>query len=192
MRRIAAYPPVDQQLDGREQPRKPPRVPMQDKPIANAPLRLRMLGLTGEDVMIENSGPASGIFDIAEIAATLPESAATLLVDRYLTDRPSASARVFRVYRPTPPHYHAQCDEFLYVFSGRGTFWIGEPSSEAAFGPGQLLHFTRNTVHALPTIIEEPLVFLSIDTPRRDPKDVIFVDPSDGTPESFVQRAGGY
>ncbi|HWK37967.1 MAG TPA: cupin domain-containing protein [Hyphomicrobium sp.] len=142
--------------------------------------------------MTENSGPAKGIFDIAEIAATLPDSAATLLVDRYLTDRPSASARVFRVYRPTPPHYHAQCDEFLYVFSGRGTFWIGDASSEAEFGPGQLLHFTRNTVHALPTIIEEPLVFLSIDTPRRDPTDVIFVDPADGTPESFIQRADGY
>ena len=142
--------------------------------------------------MTENSGPAKGIFDIAEIAATLPDSAATLLVDRYLTDRPSASARVFRVYRPTPPHYHAQCDEFLYVFSGRGTFWIGDASSEAEFGPGQLLHFTRNTVHALPIIIEEPLVFLSIDTPRRDPTDVIFVDPADGTPESFIQRADGY
>jgi len=142
--------------------------------------------------MSGNSGPVSGIFDIADIAATLPESAATLLVDRYLTDRPSASARVFRVYRPTPPHYHVQCDEFLYVFSGRGTFWIGEASSEAEFAPGQLLHFTRNTVHALPTIIEEPLVFLSIDTPRRDPTDVIFVDPADGTPESFIQRAAGY
>lgn len=142
--------------------------------------------------MDDDSGPASGIFDIAEIAATLPESAVTLLVDRYLTDRPSASARVFRVYRPTPPHYHANCDEFLYVFSGRGTFWIGDASGEAEFGPGQLLHFTRNTVHALPRIIAEPLVFLSIDTPRRDPKDVIFVDPADGTPESFIQRADGY
>jgi len=142
--------------------------------------------------MSGNSGPVSGIFDIADIAATLPEGAATLLVDRYLTDRPSASARVFRVYRPTPPHYHAQCDEFLYVFSGRGTFWIGEASSEAEFAPGQLLHFTRNTVHALPTIIEEPLVFLSIDTPRRDPTDVIFVNPADGTPESFIQRSAGY
>lgn len=43
-----------------------------------------------------------GRFDIAEIAASLPESATKMLVDRYLTDRPSASARVFRVYKPTP------------------------------------------------------------------------------------------
>jgi mannose-6-phosphate isomerase-like protein (cupin superfamily) len=133
-----------------------------------------------------------GSFDIAAIAASLPESASTLLIDRYLTDGPSASARVFRVYRPTPPHYHAQCDEYLYVFCGRGTFGMGDASRKAEFGPGQLLHFERGIVHALPDILEEPLVFLSIDTPRRDPKDVIFVNPADGTPESFIQQSGGY
>jgi mannose-6-phosphate isomerase-like protein (cupin superfamily) len=142
--------------------------------------------------MSTDANRTMGSFNIADIAASLPETAATLLVDRYLTDRPSASARVFRVYRPTPPHYHAQCDEYLYVFSGRGTFWMGDASHTAAFGPGELLHFERGVVHALPDIFEEPLVFLSIDTPRRDPKDVIFVDPADGTPESFIQQSGGY
>ena len=142
--------------------------------------------------MSTDADRTTGSFNIAEIAASLPESATTLLVDRYLTDGPSASARVFRVYRPTPPHYHAQCDEYLYVFSGRGTFWMGDATRKAAFGPGELLHFERGVIHALPDILEEPLVFLSIDTPRRDPKDVIFVDPADGTPESFIQQSGGY
>jgi len=50
-----------------------------------------------------------------------------------------------------------------------------------------LLFFERGTVHALPDILEGPLIFLSIDTPRRDPKDVIFVNPGDGTPEGFIQ-----
>jgi len=142
--------------------------------------------------MSTDANRTMGSFSIADIAASLPETATTLLVDRYLTDRPSASARVFRVYRPTPPHYHAQCDEYLYVFSGRGTFWMGDASRTATFGPGELLHFERGVVHALPDILEEPLVFLSIDTPRRDPKDVIFVDPADGTPESFIQQGSGY
>ncbi|MFN3623894.1 MAG: cupin domain-containing protein [Hyphomicrobium sp.] len=140
--------------------------------------------------MGEKNAPAMGRFDIAAIAAALPASADTLLVDRYLTDRPSASARVFRVYKPTPPHYHSQCDEYLYVFSGRGTFWMGDPATKAEFSPGELLHFERGVVHALPDIIEEPLVFLSIDSPRRDPKDVIFVNPEDGTPESFIRQSG--
>ncbi|GJD61893.1 cupin domain-containing protein [Methylobacterium frigidaeris] len=129
-----------------------------------------------------------GRFDIGVIAAALPDSATTMLVDTYLTDRPAASARVFRVYRPTPAHYHAGCDEYLYVLSGRGTFWIGDASDEAEFGPGQLLFFERGVVHALPRLIEEPVVFLSVDTPRRAPTDVIFVDPATGTAESFMAR----
>jgi mannose-6-phosphate isomerase-like protein (cupin superfamily) len=132
---------------------------------------------------------ATGRFDIGEVAASFPASAQTLLVDRYLTNRESASARVFRVYKPTPPHYHATCDEYLYVFSGRGTFWMKDSAAIAEFEPGQLLFFEKGTVHALPDILEEPVVFLSVDTPRRDPKDIIFVNPEDGTPESFVQQS---
>ncbi len=131
---------------------------------------------------------AGGRFDLHAIAHGLPDNAATLLVDAYLSDRPAASVRVFRVYRPTPPHYHATCDEVLVCLSGRGTFWMGDASTEAPFGPGHLLLFDRNTVHALPKILEEPLVFLSVDTPRRAPTDIVFVNPEDGTPATFMAR----
>ena len=131
----------------------------------------------------------TGIFDVAALAAALPDSAQTLLVDTYLTDRAAASARVFRVYRPTPPHYHATCDEYLYCLSGRGTVWLGDPSAVTAFGPGQLLFFAKGTVHAMPTIEPgEPVTFLSIDTPRRAPTDIVFVNPADGSPASFMAR----
>ena len=139
--------------------------------------------------MNKSDVPATGRFNIGDIAESLPASATTLLIDRYLTNRPSASARVFRVYKPTPPHYHVNSDEYLYVISGRGTFWMQDPQSVAEFGPGELLFFERGIIHALPSILAEPLVFLSIDTPRRDPKDIIFVDPKDGTPESFIQQS---
>src|SRR4051794_32158361 len=59
----------------------------------------------------------TGRFDLKAIAASFPESAQSLLLDHYLTDTPQASARVFRVYKPTPPHYHAGSDEYLYVLS---------------------------------------------------------------------------
>ena len=45
-----------------------------------------------------------------EIARLFPETSETLLMDTYLTDETAASARVFRVYRETPPRYHAGCD----------------------------------------------------------------------------------
>jgi mannose-6-phosphate isomerase-like protein (cupin superfamily) len=126
-------------------------------------------------------------FKPSEIARSFPETAETMLLDTYLTDEAAASARVFRVYRETPPHYHAGCDEYLYVLSGRGTFWMNDPSNAGEFAPGDLLFFKRTIVHALPKILEGPVAFLSFDTPRRDPKDVIFVNPEDGTPESFVR-----
>jgi mannose-6-phosphate isomerase-like protein (cupin superfamily) len=127
-----------------------------------------------------------GRFDLREIARSFPPTADTLLLDTYLTNEAAASARVFRVYRPTPPHYHATCDEYLYVLSGRGTFWLADAKNIQEFEPGHLLFFKRGTVHALPDMLEEPIVFLSVDTPRRDPKDIVFVNPEDGTPESFI------
>jgi mannose-6-phosphate isomerase-like protein (cupin superfamily) len=137
--------------------------------------------------MNDRHAQTTGRFDVRAIAKSLPDAATTMLVDRYLTDTEAASARVFRVYKPTPPHYHEKCDEYLYVLSGRGTFWMEDAANLAEFGPGELLFFLRRTVHALPDILEEPLVFLSIDTPRREPTDIIFVNPADGTPERFIQ-----
>jgi mannose-6-phosphate isomerase-like protein (cupin superfamily) len=127
-----------------------------------------------------------------EIAASFPETAETMLLDTYLTNEEFASARVFRVYRETPPHYHVGSDEYLYVLSGRGTFWMGDSSNGAEFAAGDLLFFKRRVVHALPRIIEGPVVFLALDTPRRDPKDIVFVNPEDGTPESFIRDRQSY
>jgi mannose-6-phosphate isomerase-like protein (cupin superfamily) len=134
-----------------------------------------------------NPTAAFGRFNMHEIARAFPDSADTLLLDRYLTNEEAASARAFRVYRETPPHYHEGSDEYLYVLSGKGAFWMGDASNSGEFAPGDLLFFKRGTVHALPQIFEEPVVFLAIDTPRRDPNDIIFVNPADGSPQSFIK-----
>jgi mannose-6-phosphate isomerase-like protein (cupin superfamily) len=131
-------------------------------------------------------------FKLHDIAQSFPETAETLLLDKYLTNEEAASARVFRVYRETPAHYHNGSDEYLYILSGRGTFWMGSPENGAEFAPGDLLFFKRRIVHAMPKIFEGPVVFFAVDAPRRDPKDVIFVNPGDGTAESFVREVAGY
>ena len=125
------------------------------------------------------------VFDVDAIAASLPAAAETMLVDTRLTDEPDASSRIFRVYRETPPHYHATCDEYLYVLSGRMLFVIdGGPPQEIK--AGQLLFLRRNTVHAMPEILEEPVIVMAVDTPRRAPTDIVFVNPEDGTPATFI------
>lgn len=125
-------------------------------------------------------------FDLQALAARFPDSAETMLLDIRLTDEPSASSRLFRIYRPAPAHFHRTCDEYLQVISGRGKFVIGggEPME---LGPGQLLFFRRNVVHSIPEILEGPLVVFSVDTPRRDPGDVTFVDPRYGTAADFIR-----
>ncbi len=125
-------------------------------------------------------------FDLNDIIRMFPEEADTLLIDQRLTDEDEASARVFRVYRPTPAHYHATCDEYLIILSGRGRFFMGD-QQPFEVGPGGMLFFKKGTVHGMPEILEHPLFMVSVDTPRRDPRDIIFVDPTAGTPEGFVQ-----
>lgn len=133
----------------------------------------------------------SSLFDLAALAAKFPPTAETMLLDMRLTDEAAASSRLFRIYRPAPAHYHQTCDEYLQVISGRGKFVI-DGQAPVELGPGQLLFFRRNTVHAIPEVLEAPLVVFSVDTPRRDPSDVTFVDPSYGTAKDFIRTIEGY
>jgi mannose-6-phosphate isomerase-like protein (cupin superfamily) len=143
--------------------------------------------------MTENDNPTddalprdTAVFDLHTVAKRFPDSADTMLIDTRLTDEQHASARVFRMYQPTPAHYHATCDEYLMVLSGRAIFFLGDaPPFEV--GPGQLIFFKQGTVHGAPELLEQPFVVYAVDTPRRDPRDIIFVHPEDGTPESFIE-----
>lgn len=129
---------------------------------------------------------ATSVFDLEALAAGFPSSSDTLLLDMRLTDEPAASSRLFRIYRSVPAHYHATCDEYLQVISGRGVFVV-DGSAPVELGPGQLLFFRRNVVHSIPEIVAGPLVVFSVDTPRRDPSDVHFVDPGAGSADTFIR-----
>ena len=124
-------------------------------------------------------------FDVAEIATRFPERAGSTIVDTYLTDQPSASSRLFRIYYPIPPHYHATCEEHLYLLTGRVMFIAGNEPPRI-LEPGQLVTFDRNVVHAISEVLAGPAVFLTVDTPRRVPGDVIYVNPEDAKIRPFV------
>jgi len=82
--------------------------------------------------------------------------------------------------------FHATCDECLNVLSGGATFGMERLQNGGGVAPGELLSFHRGTVHAVPSIKDAPVVFSSVDTPRRDPRDIIFFNPKNGTPETFI------
>ena len=125
-------------------------------------------------------------FDLQALARKFPPSADTMLLDMRLTDEAAASSRLFRIYRPVPAHFHQTCDEYLQVICGRGKF-IVDGSEPMELGPGQLLFFRCSVIHSIPEIVEAPLVVFSVDTPRRNPLDVHFVDPADGTAAAFIR-----
>jgi len=139
----------------------------------------------------ESPAGESRSFDLHALAQALPHAAETMLVDIRLTDEAAASSRIFRIYKPIPAHFHRTCDEYLIVLSGRARFQIGtEPAIELS--TGQMQFFRRNVIHGFPEILEEPLVILSVDTPRRDPSDVTFVDAASGSVTTFLQTVSGY
>ena len=129
--------------------------------------------------------PRFAFHDIADIAARFPDRAESILVDAYLTDSPEASARVFQIYHPLPAHFHRHCDEHLYLYSGAVRFQI-ENETPRLIEPGQMVTFKREVVHAITDIVTAPAVFLTLDTPRRAPDDVVFLDPDDAKGRAFV------
>ena len=110
-----------------------------------------------------------------------------MLIDTWLTEEKAASSRVFRVYRPFPAHFHKTCDEYLLVISGRAKFFLGKGGEPFELGPGQLVFFKQGTVHGATEVLEEPFVVFSVDTPRRDPTDIHFLNPAEATAETFIQ-----
>jgi mannose-6-phosphate isomerase-like protein (cupin superfamily) len=136
--------------------------------------------------MDKNESRTTAVFDLHTIANNFPTAAETMLIDTRLTDEKAASARLFRVYRPLPAHFHKTCDEYLLVVSGRAKFFLGN-DEPFELGPGQLVFFKQGTVHGATEILEQPFVVFAVDTPRRDPRDIHFVNPADGTIDTFLE-----
>ncbi len=131
-------------------------------------------------------------FDLDEIKARFPDAADSVIVDAYLSDSESASSRVFRLYRPLPRHFHMNCDEHLLLLDGEADFSLADEPPRR-LRAGQMVMFLRHVVHAIrPVEGAAPAIFLTVDTPRRAPADVHFVDPADEAGARFVTHLAGY
>lgn len=121
-------------------------------------------------------GPAdSGIFDVNAITAALPADTGQPVSAAIVHATADGSIRVLRVDQPAAAHYHATADEHAYVLQGSATFFAAHRQPQR-LTPGQMFFVRRGTVHGISTIHDHPLVLLIIDTPRRSPGDMIFVD----------------
>ena len=117
-----------------------------------------------------------GHYNVLALARLLPSLQDTTISDHILTSRDDASARLIRTLAPVPAHYHKGCDEYVYILEGSGTVWLESARHEAPFYPGDLLFFAREVVHAMPQIFSGSVLSFSVDTPRRDPHDIVMME----------------
>ncbi len=74
--------------------------------------------------------------------------------------------------KSNPLHYHPNCDEVLYVVSGRCRKHIGGQSAE--MGPGDCIRIPRGQHHKAEALGGAPMVCLiAYDTPKRE---VVFLE----------------
>ncbi len=125
--------------------------------------------------------------NVNEVVDKFPAESDTIIVDSYLTDEPSCSCRVFRLYKSIPAHYHEGCNEILYLIRGKAKFRIGDKDAEY-LDPGMMVTFYRNVIHLIESIGNEQTVFLSCDTPRRALDDVHFINPEEVKSVKFVSH----
>ena len=100
-----------------------------------------------------------------------------------MVDQDPPSCRIVRRYKPLPLHSHDTSDENVYVLSGEALFQLEDRQQEIR--PGMFIQFPRGAVHGILALKREPLVVLTIDTPRRPDEDVTFLDPNVGDARSF-------
>ncbi len=72
-----------------------------------------------------------------------------------------------------PKHTHTDANEFQYVISGSGTFWLGDQQRD--IHPGDLIIIPKGTVHAGSVVSNGELKVLAIKLPPQAPDDLHLV-----------------
>lgn len=126
----------------------------------------------------EKAGNQWGQLKLQEYIDSLPKNSKKGIEDRTIVGLPGGGARIFRLYKPSAPHYHVKSDAILYVVSGKGEYEVADGKTFTA-SPGTVMYWKAGTAHSLKKLIEAPHDILVFDVGVRDPDDIIFLDPKD-------------
>ncbi|GJM14985.1 MAG: ABC transporter substrate-binding protein [Thermodesulfobacteriota bacterium] len=116
-----------------------------------------------------------GYINVKDVASNLPPGEDGLVTDNRIVERKDSGARVFRVNKEVPKHYHIKSDVYLYVISGEASFLLSD-NEQKIVKEGDFIFFKKGTVHGVDKIIKKPFSALAIDVPARDPSDVVFIE----------------
>ncbi|MCM3005073.1 cupin domain-containing protein [Priestia koreensis] len=126
----------------------------------------------------EKLGNTWGGLPLQPYLDSLPKTSKKAVEDRTVVSMPKGGVRVFRLYRPSAPHYHTKSDAILYVLSGKGTYEVADGKTIEA-EPGTMMYWRAGTPHALVKLTEGPQDILIFDVGVRSPSDIIYLDPKD-------------
>lgn len=147
-----------------------------DAPVPASPSQGESLFLSSPS-QGEDSGGGPAALDIGALlvkAATRPAEPYGFGEIRWLVSGaldPNATMTIgvcrIELGKGNPLHYHPNCDEVLYVISGRCRNFIGSQSVE--MGPGDCIRIPRGVPHRAETPGAAPMVCLiAYDTPQRE------------------------
>lgn len=85
-----------------------------------------------------------------------------------------ASSFVIIIKKEVKPHKHLQHSEHVIVLDGTGLMRMDEKSFEIK--KGDVVFIPKNTVHSVKSTGKQALKVLSVQAPRFDGKDRVFID----------------
>ena len=85
-----------------------------------------------------------------------------------------SSSFVIFIKKEVKKHKHATHTENVYILDGEGQMLLGDKTFEVK--KGDIIFIPMNTVHSLKVTSSIPVKVLSVQSPRFDGKDRIFVD----------------
>ena len=86
----------------------------------------------------------------------------------------SASEYLIFIKDQVKAHYHATHTELVYILEGSADFWLDE--IKHSIKAGDFIRIDQGVVHKVKVTSKTPLKVLSIQTPKFDGKDRIFVE----------------
>lgn len=85
-----------------------------------------------------------------------------------------ASSFVIIIKKEVKPHKHLQHSEHVIVLDGTGMMRTGEKSFEIK--KGDVIFIPKNTIHSVKSTGKQALKVLSVQAPKFDGKDRVFID----------------
>ncbi|MEW6990763.1 cupin domain-containing protein [Colwelliaceae bacterium 6441] len=104
---------------------------------------------------------------------TAPKDMKNLHVTEISSNEASSEFVIF-IRNEVQPHLHQHHTELVYVIEGEGLFHLGE--TKQMIKAGDFIKINKNTPHSVIVTSDIPLKVLSIQTPKFEGKDRVFVN----------------